>query len=376
LIQGFKRLSLSLSTSYHDANPRCLGVDYVKELDLGSLAALFGNSEEKPQDSEKLMDLYWNRAELKKSFANARKEHYRLQDQIKKQEGATARVQQKLDHLEDLLIDPQWTHNVVVFYQLRGLAQRCERRLATFAEQLKQQREQKQHEETVAAWKTSLAEESAQVEAQLLVQQGQMQQLEEQLQAERERLDSMGFFERIFKGRSVKGSLKQLGQQMEAARAEETSLQAELLAIVDRSPPENKGLDVSSKRSINLMILAFAQQLYLQFGDSEFAVLVKESSEKSVGSTNYGNQHECAQILDRIQQRADVMEKDMDFADILRKRATLISKKAEFHNKIDVVPMSTSTTTLFDIDENDTVREREVSILGENHFAIAKILSR
>ena len=66
----------------------------------------------------------------------------------------------------------------------------------------------------------------------------------------------------------------------------------------------------------------------------------------------------------------------MDFADILRKRATLISKKAEFHNKIDVVPMAASTTTLFDIDENETVRETEVGILGENYFAIAKVLSR
>jgi hypothetical protein len=186
----------------------------------------------------------------------------------------------------------------------------------------------------------------------------------------------MGFFEKIFKGRTVKGDLKQLEQQMVAAQAEEESLHANLLAIVDRPPPESKGLDVSNKRSINLMILAFAQQLYLQFGDNDFATLVKEASEKSVGSTNYGNHHECAQLLDRIEERNEAMEKDMDFADILRKRATLISKKAEFHNKVDVVPMSASTNTLFDIGEDETVREREVNILGENYFAIAKVLSR
>jgi hypothetical protein len=367
---------LSLSNPVRDRQPRRLGVDYVKELDLGSLAALFGNSEEKPQDSEKLMDLYWNRAELKKSFANARKEHYRLQDQIKKQEGATARVQQKLDHLEDLLIDPQWAHNVVVFYQLRGLAQRCESRLATFAEQLKQQREKKQHEEVVAAWKSKLADESATVEETLHVRRRQIEEIEGQLQEEQQRLESMGFFEKIFKGRTVKGELKQLEQQMEAAQTEKESLKADLLAIVDRPPPENEGLDVSSKRSINLMILAFAQQLYLQFGDPEFATVVKEASEKSVGSTNYGNQHECAQILGRVEERTEAMEKDMDFADILRKRATLISKKAEFHNKSDVVPMAASTATVFDIDEEGLVQEKQASILGENYFAIAKVLSR
>jgi len=40
-----------------------------------SLTAIFGNSEEKPQeDSEKLLQLYWNRAELKKEFADLRNE--------------------------------------------------------------------------------------------------------------------------------------------------------------------------------------------------------------------------------------------------------------------------------------------------------------
>ena len=107
--------------------------------------AIFGNTEDKSQDSEKLLNLYWNRAELKKEFAGMRKEQFKLQDRIKQQKGATARLQQKLDYLEELLVDPQWVHNVMVFYQLRSLALRCERKLAKFAEQLKQQREQKQH---------------------------------------------------------------------------------------------------------------------------------------------------------------------------------------------------------------------------------------
>ena len=61
-----------------------------------SLTAIFGNSEEKPQeDSEKLLQLYWNRAELKKEFADLRNEKFRLQERIKQHEGATARVHQK-----------------------------------------------------------------------------------------------------------------------------------------------------------------------------------------------------------------------------------------------------------------------------------------
>ena len=343
---------------------------------MGSLAALFGNAEDKPQDSEKLMDLYWNRAELKKSFADARKEHFRLQDKIKQQEGATARVQQKLDHLEELLIDSQWAHNVVVFYQLRGLAQRCERKLAKFAEQLKQQREQKRHSDMMSGWKAHLADESAQFEERLLVHRGQMQQTEDQLQAEGRQLESMGAFQRIFKGRSVKVILKQLELQIEAARAEEASMLANLAAISDREPPKAEGLDIPSKRSINLMILAFAQELFLQFADRDFVALVKEASDKSAGSTNYGDQHECGQILERIEDRIEVMEQSTDFAGVLQKRVKLLGEKATFRNKSDVVPVAATTTTVFDIDDNGLVTEKDVAILGENYWRISKVLSR
>lgn len=343
---------------------------------MGSLAALFGNSEEKPQESEKLMDLYWNRAELKKSFADARKEQYRLKDKIKQQEGATARLQQKLDHLEDLLIDPQWVHNVVVFYQLRGLAQRCEQKLAKFAEQLKQQREQKQHEDMMSEWNAQRAVESAQFEEQLEVHRNQMQQTEDQLLAERQRLESMGTFQKIFKSRAVKAAIRQLEQELETARAAETSLIASIGAVGEREPPKGQGLNVASKRTINLMILAFAQQLLLQFADREFVTLVKEASEKSVGSTNYGNQHECSQLLDRIQMGLNAMEQNTDYAAVLQQRAKLISDRASFRNKSDVVPIAASTTTVFDIDEDGGIREKEANILGENYWRISKVLSR
>ena len=109
-----------------------------------SLTAIFGNSDDKPvEESEKLLELYWNRAELKKEFADLRKEQFHLQDHIKQQEGVTARVQQKLDDLEQLLNDPEWVYNVIIFYQLRNLSLRCQNKLEKFAEQLKQQREQR-----------------------------------------------------------------------------------------------------------------------------------------------------------------------------------------------------------------------------------------
>ena len=65
-----------------------------------SRTAIFGAVSEPETRQEKLVELFRNRAELKKEFAELRKEKYRLEKRIREQHGATARIVQKLEHLE------------------------------------------------------------------------------------------------------------------------------------------------------------------------------------------------------------------------------------------------------------------------------------
>ena len=211
---------------------------------MSSLATMFGNSQDKSQeDSEKLLDLYWNRAELKKEFAGMRKEQFKLKDKIKQQEGVAARLRQKLDHLEELLVDSDWAPNVMVFYQFRGLGLRCQHKLATFAEQLKQQREQKQHSRLLVAWNEERTKEARVFECQLTEQRAAVQQLEDQLQAERRRLTSMSGFLKIFKRRSVNAVLANLGDQIIVAQEEEENFLHSIEEIQNKRPPDNEGLE-------------------------------------------------------------------------------------------------------------------------------------
>lgn len=343
---------------------------------MSSLTAIFGRSAEKSQDSEKLLNLYWNRAELKKEFARMRKEQYRWQDRIKQQEGATARLQQKLDHLEQLLIDPAWTKNVVVFYQLRGLALRCQRKLAKFAEQLKQQREQRQHNSLLVQWNDSRTREMQVVEREVADMRQNIEALEDQLQAERRRLTSMSGFLRFFRRRSITSVLDNLAAQIDLAVQRESSLKLRHEEIRTRKPPENQGLDLPAKRSINFMILAFAQQLLLHFADNEMAAMAKEASDKSVGSINYGTPEECDQLLRRIQKRLDLMEQNSDFAAVLQQRAKLLAEKALFRADGDAVPIAGTVTTVYDIDAKGAITRSDANLLGENYWEIAKVLSR
>jgi len=343
---------------------------------VSGLTAIFGNSGEKAQDSEKLLHLYWNRAELKKQFAGMRKEQYKLKDKLKQQEGATARLQQKLDHLEALLIDPEWAGNAVVFYQLRGLALHCQRKLSKFSEQLKQQREQRVHNSLLVAWNEERARELKVLERELVATREFVQRVDGQLQGERDRLLSMSGFLKIFRRRAVTATLENFGKQIDAANERERSLLQRLDEIRNRKPPENQGLDVGSKRSINFMILSLGQQLFLLFADDDLALMAKEASEKSVGAINYGNRRECEQLLARIREKSESVDQNADFASILQQRAKLISEQALFRNDGDAVPIAASISTVFDIDGEGTVEKTDVSLLGENYWGIAKILSR
>jgi hypothetical protein len=343
---------------------------------VSSLTALFGNSENKPQDSEKLLSLYWNRAELKKEFASMRNEQFRMQDKIRQQEGATARLQQILDHLEDLLEDSQWASNVMVYYQLRGLAAHCNRKLARFAEQLKQKREKKQHSTVMYDWTISKTREARDAERRIHKQREKIQQQKDELKAERNKYMAMSGLMRFFKRRSVRATLNALTEKIEVSQNEEAALTLSLAGIKGRKAPECEGLDIPTKRSVNLMILSFAQQLYLDFNDVELATLAKEASEKSVGAINYGDHEVCDGMLQRIRVCLQVLEKASDFAGVLQERAKLISEKSDFVDLTDAVPEPDSVSTLYQIGTTGTVKESKADLLGQNFWGLTNVLSR
>ena len=343
---------------------------------MAGLTTIFRQEAPEPEENDKLVDLFRNRAELKKEFAALRNEKYQLQDRIKQHQGATARVEQKLGHLESLLLDPDWVHNVVAFYQLRRLAAHCHKKIARFAEQLKQQREQRSHGRALAAWNEEREQQSERINRKLGEQRLAVQLLEDQLQSERHRLMTLGGFAKLVRGRSLAGEIEEINARIEAGQNVERKLLEELGAVQELAPPDQEGLDISTKRSINFMILAFAQHLYLQYLEDDLALLAKEASEKSVGAINYGGKAECDEILARLEKRNGEAESADDFADVLQQRVRLIAEHAMFRNDDDPVPVPGTVATVFAIDDNGVIKQKDANLLGDNFFGVAKVMSR
>ena len=343
---------------------------------MASRQAIFGAATEHGDDNEKLVELFKNRAELKKAFAALNKEKFRLQRRIKEQQGATARIVQRLEHLESLLVNPEWVNTVVVFYQLRSLNRRCCGKLEKFAEQLKQQREKRRRQAQLKVWRDDCNARRAALDSELSEHREQLQRLEGQLQAERQRGESMSGFSRLFKGRTASEHLTELEEQLDSVRHDERALLDKIESVEQEAPPDPDGLSIAEKRSINFMIVSFAQHLYLQFKDRNLVAMVKESSEKSVGAINYGNKHECDRLLERIAGQIDSMEKASDYADLLRRRAELIAEHAVFKHDDDAVPVAGTVATVFAINANGVVTKSDANLVGENYWRVADVFSR
>ncbi len=345
---------------------------------MSSITAIFGSSADKSsaQDDERLKDLYWNRIELKKEFAGLRTEKFKLTDRLKTQQGDIARLEQKLEHLESLLTDPEWARSIMVLYQLRGLGNRCERKVARFAEQLKQQREQKQNSEALSKWRAGITTECEGVAAEIRSLRERVFQHEEELQSVHQNLEqSQGFF-RFFRRRSLRARAEELITDIQALEGAEEAKRADIEAIQSKEPPETLGLGLATKRSINFMILSYAQQLYLNFDDDGLVAMVKEACEKSAGAVRYGNDKDCESIVKRIQRSAALLEKGGDFAAVMQKRAKLISEGAIYKNPDDAVPVPGTVATLFRIDANDIVKASDSDMLGRNFWGLANVMSR
>lgn len=345
-----------------------------------SLTAIFGSSSEKPDDdeseSEKLLNLYWNRAELKKEFAELRNEKLRLQERVAEQEGAVARAEQKLEQLENLLLDSGNVYSTVTYYQLRALNVKCTSKLATFAEKLKQQREQRVHSQLVEEWNKACSRQAAAVEAKLGEQRIQAQMLEDRLQSERHRLATMGGFIKLFRGRSVTASLDELAGKIHAAQANENSMLHELEELRTGQPPDTRGLDTATKRTINCLILAYAQKLYLVLREHDLADLAKEAGEKSAGALNYGDRQACERILARMHGCRAKLAGNREIADEMQARAKLISAAARFQCNDDAVPIPASVAMVFEFREDGSAREIQQDLLADDYWNLSRVVSR
>ena len=97
----------------------------------------------KKREDERLLTLYWNRAELKKEFRKLRDQNYALIRKLESKDESRQLLQQRIESLETLLANPEAGFNAIVFFQLRFVWRTCRAELEKFSAQLLSQQLQR-----------------------------------------------------------------------------------------------------------------------------------------------------------------------------------------------------------------------------------------
>lgn len=359
-----------------------LAASFMKALrQLGFLKLPFLQGEQ-PVDEEhdRIMALFRNRAELKKAYGELQEEIYRLKDRIKQQEGATQRVQEMLQALEQRLGAQESGYPALVFYQLRSLWQLGRELLEQFVADLAKQIEERERRAHFAEHNRKQFSRRQTVDGQLRAAETELADANERLadlRAQRERLTK---FWHYFKRR-------RLDERIAAASA--TSAQADTRLIEARAAaealdrevaPEFPGLSLEARRAINVAAIAYSEVLCLRLVKTQIVRLAREATSRREVTDDYGSREECERLMAEIARARALIQARRDIAQEVKARTEHLKQIARYRSEKDTSPTPESIAfSEGDVLAGETLgasAARMPNVLAEDTWDLFRVLLR
>lgn len=334
----------------------------------------------KPVEDERLLQLFWNRAELKREFGRLQRDRSGLADQLRQQEGATLRWQQRLEQLEGLLADPERAANATVFFQLRGVWQYCRRRLARLARELGARQQEAELRREMARLEEHRKIALASIEQRLAPLIERRVSIEAELHGIRLQQAKLTSFWMLLARRRCEHAQAVLESALAGVQSQIERYEKARHEKLKESVTTASTISTDSKRVVNLSVIALAQELVVQLTAHNVAQMARDASLRQVNDMRYGDLpvcHETGQQVVRVLQQLDELD-DLPF--LVRGRAEYLRRQVEYLRDADTVPIAAScaeiplqlTTGENPLPAND--RALSVNVLGEEYWEIYSVL--
>jgi hypothetical protein len=297
------------------------------------------------EEEQRVLNLFRNRAELKKAHDELQKEIYRLRDRIKQQEGATQRAQDMLAALESRLAFPETGYPALVFYQLRRLwtaGNELIEGLVADLSRRQDQRERQQH----------FAEHHRRQTARLQGADQQVQEAEKRLtgagavvaELEGQRA-ALNFLWHYFKRRALLQQITAAQAQVAAADAALRQARGTVESIQkDVVVPEFPGLSLEARRAINLAAIAYADALCARLAGTALVRLAREATTHREVSDEYGSRGECEGLMQQIDRAHTTIANRSTVAQEIKIRTDRLRSLVRYRNPAETVPTPESLT--------------------------------
>jgi hypothetical protein len=293
----------------------------------------------KPVDDDRLLRLFWNRAELKREFAKLQRERERLGDQLRQQEGSVLRGQQRLEQLEGLLADPERAANAAVFFQLRGIWAYGRRRLSRLARDLASRQQEREAQREAARFEEHRQAALSAIGQRLVPLEERQASLESELTALRvQQVERTGFWNYFARRRlyseesTLVAARDSVNEQIERYQRAWHDKVKENVSLIDE-------IGVEGRRIVNLSVIALAQELFLVFSEHDVARKARDASLRQVNEISYGPLQVCRDLSQRIEGVLRKVEAMDEMASRVRRRADSLRETAVYRRDIDTVPV-------------------------------------
>jgi hypothetical protein len=330
-------------------------------------------------DEERLMQLFQNRAGLKKAYADLKDEFHLLRDRLKQQEGATIRVQEQLDALGDLLGDPKTGFGALVFFQLRTLWKTCHQQLSAFAVDLTRQQETRELAKHTAETEAAKNARLGDVNQRLQAASAEADLQRQHLAAAQNEIGRLSAFWHYFKRRRRQKSLESLRSQVVIADAAVGDLHAERSAIDHEAAAPFPGISLAARRNINLAIISFAELLCEHVDAFGLAARAKEAVARRVHEMSFGTREECEGYMQRVQKAQSAVANQKQITGTLKAKLDRLRATCEYRNNADTVPTADSlANSAIDAELAKTAKSPTATwnVLAEDYWDLYTLLLR
>jgi len=336
-------------------------------------------SRKKEPDEDQLLQLFWNRAALKKEFAKLRGEGRQLTEQLRQQDGANLRVQKQLEDLEAMLADPLQGHNAVVFYQLRSVWLLCRTRLSRLVNELIAHQTEIEQQQLTERFEAARQARIGSMDQHVANAQQRVDSEKDKLQAiyaEHQRL--RGFWN-YFRRRSLRVEAEVLKESLKESSSQLGRFKLGRKHKASQKAPQLDGISINGQRKINLSMIAIAQELYLHFSLRDISRLARETSARSASDASYGGIDQCRELMKIIEERIQKLKANQkELLISAQRRTAYLEKSANYRNESDTVPIAGSFSVIPLNDsgagELDEKRSVSVNILAEEYWDIYTVL--
>ncbi|MCL4779596.1 MAG: hypothetical protein KJ049_05370 [Gammaproteobacteria bacterium] len=334
----------------------------------------------KPAEDERLLQLFWNRAELKREFARLQRDRDGLSDQLRQQEGATLRWQQRLEQLEGLLADPERAANAAVFFQLRGVWQYCRRRLARLARELATRQQEAELRRETARFEEHRKIALASIEQRLAPLIERRVSIEAELHDVRLQQAKYTRFWQFLARRRYGHAQAVLDAALAGVQSQIERYEKARHEKLRESVTPASEIDTGSKRLVNLSVIALAQELVVQLETHHVAQMARDASLRQVNDLRYGDLQACHQTGQQVARILRQLDELDDLPVLVRSRAEYLRRQVEYLRDADTVPIAASCADIpllltagdNPVPAND--RRLPVNVLGEEYWEIYSVL--